>query len=217
MRIIVEAREANGSFEAQIDLETLVGSLAERSGRIQPPRHGAKASLSVLGHVSRRGDIVAAAGEWLAGPSAPSPIEGIVIQLEGAPASWIEGQVLVTGTRQWSSWQPAGTFLGTRGHARALVGLRLRLTAVAPSEVELEGSALFLGSAVIRQEGRVIEFLSAAERDPLIGLRLVIQADPPSTIESRPPVNDVGSQVAQRGRVRVFRAGAEVPQSSVRL
>ena len=211
LQIIVEGRGRDASTDAHLDLEPLIlgSDVGSTSETRSSGRAFSAAALSLLGHVSRRGDVIAPSGEWLAGPSAPSPIEGVELRLTGAPASWIEGQVLVSGERDWSPWRSAGMFLGTRGRARAIIGLRVRMNTAAPSENMLDGSALFLGSAVDRKEGRSLEFISPARRDPLIGLSLALKAKHQTATNEGATLIERAPE-ATRGRVRVFRDGTEI-------
>ena len=96
LEISAQARAFGGSLEARVDLEPLVKPSIHEQSRGGPdniPRlatsdtelsHTPDASvgLSILGHVSRRGDVVVQGGNWIAGPDAPSPIEGVEIRLE---------------------------------------------------------------------------------------------------------------------------------------
>lgn len=210
LQITVEGRDRDGSTDAHLDLEPLApasGAGAVISGVARQERFPA-AVLSLLGHVSRRGDVLASSGEWLAGPLAPAPIEGVELRLAGAPAGWVECQVLASGERDWSPWRPTGTFLGTRGRARAIIGLRVRMNAASSGQI-LDGSALFLGSAIDRRQGRSLEFISPARRDPLIGLSLGLQNERNATADARVDPAERPPE-APRGKVRVFRAGHEV-------
>ena len=85
-------------------------------------------SFSILGHLSRRGDVEVAAGEWLGGPQLPRAIEGLEIRAPQGSNTRIEMQVLVgTDPPRWLDWVAHGVFVGTRQRALPLSGIRLRL------------------------------------------------------------------------------------------
>ncbi len=71
-----------GSSAATVKIEPL-----NQSSVVPAPKKGGRnlsrgnKNLSVLGHVSGLGDVVVNANEWLAGPSAPLRIEGILNRL----------------------------------------------------------------------------------------------------------------------------------------
>ena len=75
----------------------------------------------------------------------------------------------------WSPWVRSGGFAGTRGRALGLIGLRVRLSG--PDDIGglLRGDAVFLGSPVISESGRELEFASYAGADPMVGLRLTLE------------------------------------------
>lgn len=120
---------------------------------------------------------------------------------------------LVVGAEgRWSRWVFAGEFAGSRGRRLPLAGVRLRLGGERADGYSLRGDALFLGSAVVSETGRELEFLSRAGGDPLVGLRLeLVEATNDTHQEQAPTVGGSakgGIGEAQRGgRVKVFRSG----------
>jgi len=173
-------------------------------------RTGRQPVLEILGHVSRRGDLRVSAGEWIAGPDAPAPIEGIALDVEGHPGVALEYQALIGGPNgSWTQWS-AGGYVGTRGKFKALHGIRLRLTGVAASALEIEAQALFLGSSAMTRKGSNIELISPAGADPMVGLRIALFED---QSRSRAKENGGANSSAagasrDSGRVRVFRASS---------
>jgi hypothetical protein len=225
LEISAQARAFGGSLEARVDLEPLVKPSVHEHGRdeqVNLPRLATSdtelvrrpddsVGLSILGHVSRRGDVVVQGGNWIAGPDAPSPIEGIEIRVESRASSWLESQVLASGDANWSGWQSPGQFLGSRGRARPLVGMRIRTTPSAPHDLSVDASALFLGSPVLRREGAHVELRSPAGHDPIVGLQIgVILAN----LQSQVSENITGAMSSRRGKVRVFRAGSPATSSA---
>jgi hypothetical protein len=219
LEISAQSRTFGGSLEARVDLEPLVKSSIREHSRgeaggdsrfvtgdaalVHKPDAGV--GLSILGHVARRGDVVVQGGNWIAGPEAPSPIEGVEIRVDSSASSWLESQVLASGETNWSGWQSPGQFLGSRGRARPLVGMRIRTTPSAPPDLSVDASALFLGSPALRREGAHIELRSPAGHDPIVGLQIgVILANQQSQVSE----SGTGAISPRRGKVRVFRASS---------
>jgi hypothetical protein len=163
------------------------------------------APLSLLAHISMRGDVVVDEDEWAGGPDAPSPIEGLELRGSPAPGVAAEMQVLVSSRPpRWSNWVPSGEYAGTRGRYLQLIGVRLRLRGPNADRSEIAADALFLGSLVVSKRGQDVEFLSKSGVDPLVGLRLgVVAKDMPSNGRAV-----FGSGRERETRVRVFRATA---------
>ncbi len=212
----VMRQSAAESLDASFRLEPVYGAgrspFLVSAGRapdvaLASAQSGGSQKFTLLAHVSRRGDVEAKPGEWVAGPNAPSAIEGL--EIRGAPASKlrIEIQPLVSTTPlRWLDWVPAGGFAGSRGRALPLAGLRLRLAGDDASRFVLSADALFLGSAILSKRGREIELVGAAGGDPLVGLRLDLA---PEAVAVAGDVDLVGSVITQQRvepRVRVFRA-----------
>jgi hypothetical protein len=223
LQIGLRRRHAGGSLEASLRLESIgtpdhveESSLASQqsmerlfSPSVKPVEltDGANAPLdfSLMAHLARRGDVEVGAGQWAAGPDAPTPIEGLEIRSPQRAVVRIESQALVSGRPpRWSDWVLPGSFAGSRGRSLPLIGARFRLTGSESHRFELAADALFLGSAIVSKRGREIEFVSAAGLDPLIGLRLAVLS---ASGQAANPVEN--SQKREREpRVRIFRAAA---------
>ncbi|OYY86760.1 MAG: hypothetical protein B7Y61_06020 [Rhizobiales bacterium 35-66-30] len=214
LRLAVRAAEPGGSLEARITLEAVSriaaasAPVADLDGRaplgVVPviPAAGAMASAAVqiLGHLARRGDVRVGSGEWLGGPAAPLPIEGVAVA--GVPSSLgLEYQVRSGGRKvQWSPWVPAGSFAGSRGRAMPLLGIRFRLGSAG---AELRAEALFLGSPIVSRSGSEVELVGLSDLDPMVGLSLsLLDAE----VKYAGDVSSVTRDAA--AKVRVFRAGA---------
>ncbi|WP_188609744.1 hypothetical protein [Chelatococcus reniformis] len=158
-------------------------------GSVQPAV-SAPALARLLLHVSRRGDVVGQPGEWVAGPAAPAPIEGLQIDLAPSSPFRLEYQVLLAGFSEgWSAWMPAGTFAGTRGRARPLNGVRFRLASSGPDRYEIDAEALYLGASIDRKTGVELEFVAPSPRDALVGLRFALtRAQPEFAVAAMAPV-----------------------------
>lgn len=168
----IVAKAAGDPMEASFRIEPLGGDhVAPAETQTAPVSE--QGAPSLLAHVARRGDLQTALGAWIAGPDAPSPIEGLEVR-----GGWPNGvsldlqPLLATNPPRWMDWAGPGTFVGTRSRALPLAGLRLRLSGAAAENFEIVASALFLGSPVVSRRGREIEIVSAAGADPLVGLRV---------------------------------------------
>jgi len=164
----------------------------------------AKPGLSFVAHVAMRGDVEVSEDQWMAGPTAPAPIEGIVLRSSDPTQLAIETQVLVAGAQKWSDWVGSGSYAGTRGRGLPLIALRLRLSGAGAAQKEIYADALFLGAVAVAKTGRQIEFVSPTGSDPLVGLKLGVRTveKPPVAQQSDGPWRDRGS------RVRVFRSSS---------
>ncbi|MEG9528243.1 MAG: hypothetical protein MIL41_21155, partial [Hyphomicrobiales bacterium] len=226
LQVTVQAMAGVGAPEAELRLEPLQSGEPERADFGAPPRDAEpfrgveprsrssrgtatqRPQLEVLGHVSRRGDVLAGAGEWIAGPDAPAPIEGVALRALEALDVAIEYQVLIGGPgAAWTRWTAEG-YAGTRGKFGTLNGVRLRLTGPGASAFQFEAEALFLGSAAVHRKGREIELSSYSGADPLVGLKVAVitaerQVSPTNARAAEALEPDSGQRL---GRVRVFRA-----------
>ncbi len=89
LAIEVVAAQAGGSTAATVRIEPLTqgqpaAPLAQTKGAERSSPADRK-GLRILGHVTGLGDQLVNANEWLAGPSAPSRIEGIAIDWPDKP------------------------------------------------------------------------------------------------------------------------------------
>lgn len=209
----VTVQSARGSDEAELRLDLLsrandVGG--EPKFEVSATQQSMAARLQVVGHVSRRGDVTAADGAWIAGPDAPAPIEGLTAVLLGVNADLrLEYQVQVGGQGGASTeWLMAGQYAGTKGGFRPLVAVRVRLSGRDASRYALKAEALFLGAMVQKAQGQQIELSSTSKIDPLVGLKLALVEARSEADDSVEPIAipPAGSSEKRAGRVRVFRA-----------
>ncbi|MCJ2043477.1 hypothetical protein MKK58_02795 [Methylobacterium sp. J-078] len=211
VRVIVRPRAGSRNGEAELELEPLAHD--STTGSIQHGR-GSKAGgdpeISVLGHVSRRGDITVGSDIWLAGPDAPAPIEGIALQLQrGDNDLSLEYQVLIGDSKGgWTPWAGQTNFVGTRGMHKPIVGFRVRLTGQSSRDYTLNVSGLFLGANIETKQGSAVELLSPAEIDPLVGLKVSLAANPQmgASATNQPRSQEKRLQQPRADRVRVFRS-----------
>jgi hypothetical protein len=164
------------------------------------------ASFRILGHVAGIGDVSVNANEWLAGPSAPSRIEGISIHWPGKPEDLDIHYAIKTSKPQTNSGQTVGlgSFAGTRGKAMPVVGLMLELSGPAASMFQISVEAIFLGSPATRITGKRVVASGPTGREPLVGLRVVLEG---VDAAARSNARHYASKPERKsGRVRVFRS-----------
>jgi hypothetical protein len=219
LSVKVMRQSAGASIDATFRLEPVLGGERPvatvsmgRDSRATPseltPSAASLPKLRLLAHVSRRGDLEVDAGEWVAGPVAPAPIEGVEIRGALPSGLRLDVQPLVSTTPpRWLDWTPAGVFAGSRGRSLPLAGLKLRLSGGDASRFVICADALFLGSPVVSRRGVEVEFVSSAGGDPLVGLKLGIEpvaTMAPDKISAMPR----GTAIVKKSepRVRVFRA-----------
>lgn len=211
---------SGGSVDAELHLEPVsrlaYGGFTRRddsAARNRAELHDVDTDkIEILAHVSRRGDVITPAGDWICGPEYPMAIEGLEIRWPGRPA----GVDLVThvsvsknGIRNLPA-RSIGEFAGTRGRAAPITGVELSLTGERAGDFVLRADALFLGSSVQSRSGRSVAMSGPTGREPLVGLRLSVaatgygaarQAATPAAQE-RPKA---ASNWNSGGRIRVFR------------
>ncbi len=213
LELKIRGQGVEGSLDASFRMEPVWGPAA-RAGVAASQQIGAHdagdATFKLVAHVARRGDVAADSGAWIAGPEAPAAIEAVGIRGPLPSGVEIEIQPLVgTNPPRWLDWAPSGAFVGTRGRALPLAGLRMRLTGPQSAEGRLTVDALFLGSPITSQEGREVEIIGPAGNEPLVGLRvgLVIEADRQERAVHAPASVAAGPVGRPKGsRMRVFRA-----------
>lgn len=205
----VAPAQVGGSTAATVRIEPLTqgkptAALAQiKSGRkdSSPDR----SSFRIIGHVTGLGDQLVNANEWLAGPSAPSRIEGIAIEWPDKPDNLEIRYAVKTARPQPASGRTTGLgdFAGTRGKAMPIVGVMLEISGSAAVSLQFAVEAIFLGAPAMRITGKRVVASGPTGREPLVGLRLGLEdvvAAQPQQVKSS--ANRPGEST---GRVRVFR------------
>jgi hypothetical protein len=228
LQVTVSTRALDGDLDASIRMEALATQDAEApivaepaapQRALTPSRPAARkakelpvaySGFAVMAHVARRGDLLVEPGEWIGGPAAPAPVEGLQINWTPPAGVTLDYQVLAVGAGgRWSAIVSAGEFAGSRGRRLPLAGVRLRLGGAHADRYSLRGEALFLGSAVESGSSRELQFVSRSGTDPLVGLRLELREATAAVREPAarfaPPIKT--SEARRGGRVRVFRSG----------
>jgi len=161
---------------------------------------GPGAGAQLVAHLSNRGNVGFALGEWIGGPQAPTPIEGLMIPAALAGQVGLEYQTISIGSDRWSDWVRAGSFAGSQGQGRPLRGMRLRVPAT--GDIALRVEALFLGAPIDQKVGRTLEFMSSSPFDALVGFRIELVRE---TARDVAPTNLV-APAASANRLKVFRS-----------
>jgi len=223
LQVEVKATDANGFSSATVRVEELTqGEPATEiefqkdwdawdQGPAAPTAGEKPEGLRIIGHVAGIGDVPVKATEWIAGPKAPSRIEGITLEWPNKPAGLNIRYAVKPARANAGSSAPVelGQFAGTRGRAMSLVGAMLELSGPDAARYEFTTEAVFLGSPVMRANGQRVVLKGPTGREPLVGLRVDInQLDSAvndfDSIEASKPAEAPKS--ARNSRVRVFRS-----------
>jgi hypothetical protein len=210
IEIVARAR-AGGTTEAVVKLERLgppnLAATPEAARAGSAEGEAPHSAIQLVGHLARRGDVLVDEGEWVGGPELPLPIEGIEVRCKnGGRAPALDVQVLI-GEREprWSEWAPVGAFVGSRGRAQSLRGVRVRLRETQAASSQIKARAIFLGRPVETRIGRMIELAPPGGHDPLVGLSLQLVAEVASSAAAVSMATS--SDANARSRVRIFRPG----------
>lgn len=210
LHLTVSSIVDGGSLDAELKLERIATS--QRAPVASFP-HAVQLDvpapdISVLAHVSRRGDVTLGPDEWVGGPDLPLAIEGLAVNWPNKPVDVTLGY---TATIRYANQHrvvrgTAGEFAGTRGKAAPLVGLELSLGGLGAGAFQLKVDALFLGAAILSKTGDTISLAGPSGQEPLVGLRLSII---PRTISKKTasPFPSVVNN-APAGKVRIYRPAA---------
>jgi hypothetical protein len=215
--IVVEVSPTrrDGSSAATVQVEPLTqGEAASpvESG-VKPTAGGG--DIRVLGHVAGIGDVLANADTWLAGPTAPSRIEGFAVEWLAKPNDLNVRYSVKTARPQANSGRmmDLGSYAGTRGRALPIVGLVLELSGPGALRYQLAAEAIFLGSPRLRATGKRVTLSGPTGREPLVGFRLRLDEvnARPQPVPSAAPVPVRSGRSS--GRVRVVQSRAQPAQS----
>ena len=192
LNLTAQSPAGDGRLDAVLRLERLGHAYPTDNAVVEKDTSEDAPAFGVLAHLAHRGDVRVGAGEWVGGPDAPFPIEGLQI----ASTDQIECQLKVgSPAAEWGAWVQAGGFVGTRRRALSVFGIRLRLGHAAAERSLLDVSALFLTKPVVRSTGPSFEATSTNMREPLVGLSL-------NLIDKLSAASDMHA----KRRVRVFRS-----------
>ncbi len=209
-RLLVEvtAQNAGGSTAATVKVEALNPGETTAAGveAREPPTAELPDldDLRILAHIAGQGDVVARRDEWLAGPSAPSRVEGLEIDWPRKPAG-LDIRYAVKFARPQgalSQMTEIGKFAGTRGRALPVTGIVFELSGDQAADYALSVEALFLGSPAMRSTGQRVMASGPTSREPLVGIRLNLEPVGRLAAPRLPPEQ----KSKPSPKVRVFRA-----------
>jgi hypothetical protein len=173
-------------------------------------RTAALDGLRLLGHVAGIGDVSVDANEWIAGPTAPSRIEGICIQWPTKPRDLdIRYAVKTPAQTGVAKMVDLETFAGTRGRALPVTGIVIEVSGTGAANTEVIAEAVFLSAPILRAVGQRVVLTGPTGREPLVGLRLAIQRTGRSASRAQATGAAVGTEYSDsstKGKVRVFRS-----------
>jgi hypothetical protein len=202
---------AGGSRAATVSIEQIQSGQLAPATRTLDQNTVARTTLrtdafKLLGHVAGIGDVVVGPNTWIAGPAAPSRIEGLALEWADKPLDVDIRYAVQLANAQPGSGRmvPLGTFAGTRGRALALTGVVLEMGGNA--ELQLSAEAIFLSAPTLRAIGRRVVLSGPTGREPLVGLRVAAEGTASFTAPddiARPAASHIP---AGSGRVRVFRS-----------
>jgi hypothetical protein len=207
----------NGSRAASVRVEPLTqgeprGSYSASVGWDFNTQAAALDGLRLLGHVAGIGDVSVDANEWIAGPTAPSRIEGICIQWPTKPRDLDICYAVKTAAQTGGAKMvDLETFAGTRGRALPVTGIVIELSGTGAANTEVIAEAVFLSAPILRAVGQRVVLIGPTGREPLVGLRLAIQRTGRSASHAQATGAAVGTQSetsdsSTKGKVRVFRS-----------
>lgn len=201
--------QEGGSTAATVRIEPLSqGEAPPASARSKPQgrRSNDPRAVCVLGHLTGVGDVTVNADEWLAGPSAPSQIEGIALGWPAKPSDLDIRYAVKTAKPHPISGRVVefGSFAGTRGKAMPIVALMLEISGPVAADFEFVVEAIFLGSPVTRMIGKRIVATGPTGREPLVGLRLDLKRVSSAAAKTRAQ-RPSGKSEQSADSVRVFR------------
>jgi hypothetical protein len=230
MQVEVTPRRQAGSIAANVKVERLIqGEPLDEPAELAPETFDFT-GLRLMAHVAGIGDVFVNLNEWIAGPSAPSRIEGIAVEWPNKPPQFDIRYSVKLGQPQASPsrMMDIGSFAGTRGRAMPLTGVVFELSGAASSDYQVRVEATFLGSPTMRVIGKRVVLSGPTGREPLVGLRMNLElanvefardmtpatrAPQPSPPKVRPP-DEQPAAPKPASRVRVFRSRSKEDQST---
>jgi len=227
LAVEVEPSRTNGSIAATVNIEPLLQGEAVASamrGSQQPAARragGLAADIRILGHIAGIGDVNANANEWLAGPTAPSRIEGISIEWPTKPDGVDIRYSVKTAQPVNISGRivDLGAFAGTRGRAMPLTNVMLELSGPDAPLYQFSVEGLFLGAPVMHVSGERVVLSGPTGREPLVGLRVALEEA--STRNNRVTQSDQTRRTDQKNQARrqptPAASGPARPSSRVRV
>ncbi|YBW38246.1 hypothetical protein ACMYR2_0743 [Nitrobacter sp. TKz-YC01] len=208
LQVQVQPTRPGGSRSAIVRVEQIQASripaAMDSANGMEP--HAATEGLKVLGHVAGRGDIIVGPNAWIAGPDAPSRVEGVALEWPDKPLSVDIRYAVQLANGQTGSGRmvPLGAYAGTRGRALPLTGVVLEMSGT--DELRFVAEAGFLNAPTLRAVGRRVVLSGPTNREPLVGIRIGIERNATAEVAATPAPPPSRKSSGGSPRVRVFRS-----------
>jgi hypothetical protein len=207
LQVQVQPMRLGGSQAAVVRIEPIQSGRARvvtaQSESLGLHANATTEGLKVLGHVAGRGDVTVGPNAWIAGPTAPSRVEGVALEWPEKPVGLDIRYAVQFANGQAGSGRmvPLGAYAGTRGRALPITGVVLEMSGT--DELEFVAEAGFLNAPTLRAVGKRVVLSGPTNREPLVGIRIGIERIAAAEQVAAPvkPRKPAGS-----GRVRVFRS-----------
>jgi hypothetical protein len=205
LQVQIQPTRPGGSRTAMVRIEPIQSGpvTVRRSEGTSLHQDAATEGLKLLGHVAGRGDVIVGPNAWIAGPTAPSRVEGVALEWPDKPFGVDIRYAVQFANGQAGSGRmvPLGAYAGTRGRALPITGVILEINGT--DELEFVAEAGFLNAPTLRAVGKRVVLSGPTNREPLVGIRIGIErVAAVDQVETSPkPRKAAGS-----GRVRVFRS-----------
>lgn len=186
-----------------------------RATPVVPPQPAARApiqigahGISVIGHIERSGDLVAAPGEHLGDPASNLRLEGFQVMWPDHPAGVdLAYGIVIEGVGHMPIVK-TGKFCGSKGEARRITEVTFALVGPDAGQFQLQGTAYFSGGFQLPiQSGVPLSGPSGLEHLTALSLRAVVASAP----QTKP------DPWAESPRTKVFKAdgqGAATPSAN---
>jgi hypothetical protein len=218
LSVEVTPTQEGASAAATVRIEPLSqGTPAAAATPTKEPRNGLLSDLSglrILGHVAGLGDQFFNINEWIAGPAAPSRIEGISIDWPDMPDDLEIRYAVKTPEPQPASGRAmgVGSFAGTRGRTIPIVSVLLEMSGPAADDLQFVVQSIFLGAPIKRTTGKRVVASGPTGREPLVGLRINIES---TAGAEKPPTKSSPTEPEIVGQTRVFRKRPKVKRAAL--
>jgi hypothetical protein len=216
LQVRVVPMRPNGSCAASVKFETLTQGTPTPVYRTDDvwdfgTDEAGLSGFRLLGHVAGIGDVRVGPNEWIAGPTTPSRIEGIALRWPEKPDD-LDLRYAVKSAVQSGAPTMVGleTFAGTRRRALPITGMVLEMSGPGAANCQFQAEALFLSAPILRAVGQRIVLSGPTGREPLVGLRVAIEAPQICTDPGTPMVAIASKTPSQKAKVRVFRGRAKL-------
>lgn len=183
------------------------------------PIHIGAHGISLIGHIERSGDLVAAPGEYLGDPSSSLRLEGFQVMWPDRPAGVdLAYGIVIEGVGHMPIVK-TGKFCGSKGEARRITEATFALVGPDAAQFQLEGTAYFSGGFQLPiQSGMPLSGPSGLEHLIALSLRAVVASAPrtkpdPWAESTRTKVFKADSPAAAKPPVRASSAGNTATQA----